>query len=200
MISLENPLSGYLYKNNIIQSTAAAGQTALILFGISLAISLISSFGGNSLEMMWNFMNTLQLFYFLSWINVIFPANADQFFEFLGYANAQNSYLSWITFQVIPQNKFTRGTVNDRIGDIAFVVSSSDKIPILILITAFLIFVLIFDLSQIKSKWKFFYYVDKILTFFKYDFFIRFGFEIFLETYFNALVNLYFVSFNSLKV
>ena len=192
--NIEYPLFGYLNKNNIVVGSAAAEQTALILFAISIAISLISSFGGNSMEMMWNFMNTLQMFYFLSYINLIFPYNADEFFGFLAYANAQNEYLSWITYQIIPQSKFTRGSVNDRIGDKAFIVSSSDKIPILILITLFLAFLLIFDLSHLKKKFKIMYYLDKLLHFFRYDFFIRFGFEIFLETYFNALINIYFVS------
>ena len=97
-------LSGYLYKSDGIKtSTTSIGQTTMIVFLCSVALGFISSFGGNSMEMIWNLMNTLQLIFFLSYTYVNFPEDVSIFFDYLRYSNAENPILSSLTFLIIPK-------------------------------------------------------------------------------------------------
>lgn len=106
-------LSGKLFENQgSTGGSDSLSQTAMIIFFSSVGIAVISSFGGNSMEMMWNLMNTLQLLYFLSYVYVKFPEVVTQFFSFLKYANAKNEYLNAFTFLIISDSKFKRGTVS----------------------------------------------------------------------------------------
>ena len=148
-------LSGYLneYAGSQV-SSEALGQTAAIIFLSSVGLALISSFGGNSMEMMWNLMNTLQLMYFLSYIYCEFPTHLEEFFTYLKYANPENEFLSYVTLVIIPESHFQRGTVNDRIGDKAFWVNSADKVPILVIFLIAFLFTLLFDLMNMPKRGK----------------------------------------------
>ena len=78
-IVLSGPLSTELNSgtSNIL------GQATLFIFLISVLISVLSSFGGNSMELMWIFMNYLQLIYYISAINVKFPDIIEMYFPFI---------------------------------------------------------------------------------------------------------------------
>ena len=106
-------LSGYLntYKSAQTSSTSI-GQTTMIVFLCSVVIGLISSFGGNSMEMIWNLTNTLQIIFFLSYTYVNFPDNLSTFFTYLQYTNAANPFLSEITYLILPPDNFKRGSVS----------------------------------------------------------------------------------------
>ena len=142
-VNKETQHTQYLYTNIEARAGKLFGQAALIIFFTSMFVTIISSFGGNSMEMMWNVTNTLQIFYYLSYVYVQFPGNVTFFFSYLQYSNAKNDVISYLSYMVIPENSFTRGSVNDRMEDKAFFVSSSDKMPWL------LIFLLLFLLIQI---------------------------------------------------
>lgn len=116
-VNIDNQLSGYLNKQGEQQTAKALGQTAMILFLVSVGIAVISSFGGNSMELMWGLMNTLQILYFISYINVEFPSMLNTFFEFLQYANANNEYLSELTLLVISEDHFNQEELNDKFGE-----------------------------------------------------------------------------------
>ena len=178
------------------QSTSSKqfGLTAMIVFLSSITIALISSFGGNSMEMMWNLMNTLQLLYFLSFVFVNYPESTMEFFDYLSYANADNEYLSEVAYVFYDKDKFKRGEANDRLGDKAFLVNSSDKIEIMMLLLIAFIATICFDSIKIKKRGKLLRLVNTIFEFLKYNFFIRFGMEIFLEVMINAVINIYWVS------
>lgn len=109
-------LAGKLFENKGSESSSdSLGQTAMILFLFSLFIALISSFGGNSMEMTWNLMNTLQLLFYLSYVYVNFPEHLSQFFGYLKYANAENQYLSSLTFWIVSRDNFKRGHVSVKV-------------------------------------------------------------------------------------
>jgi hypothetical protein len=74
-VDIENLLNGYLNEDEGSATTKSIGQAAMILFLVSVGIAVISSFGGNSMEMMWNLMNTLQLMFFLNEIYVTYPTH-----------------------------------------------------------------------------------------------------------------------------
>lgn len=111
-ISSEYQKYGYLNANSVSSSAGSVGQTTMILFFASLSLSILSSFGGNSPELMWNLTNTLQQFYILSKVYVQFPTLANDFFSYIQYSNAKNQYLSDVTFFILSSNYYTRGSVN----------------------------------------------------------------------------------------
>ena len=76
-------LSEYLNKEVNTSTSSILGQATLYIYLISIAISFISSFGGNSMELMWIFTNYLQLIYYLSAINVNFPDIIDMYFPYV---------------------------------------------------------------------------------------------------------------------
>ena len=135
----------YLNSNDGVEAAQSFGQAALVIFFTSLFLALISSFGGNSMEMMWNMTNTLQIFYYMSKIYVRFPDFVNEFFSYLKYSNANNSYLTRLCFLIISDSHFKRGNVNDRIEEKAFYLSSSDKIPWLIPLIFLFLIIKIFD-------------------------------------------------------
>ena len=57
-------LSGLLNAEQGSISAESIGQTTLYIYLFSVGISVVSSFGGNSMELMWMFTNTLQLIYY----------------------------------------------------------------------------------------------------------------------------------------
>ena len=193
-VDIENKLTGYLNEEGEQLHTKVAGQTTLLLFLISVGLSALSSFGGNSMEMMWGLLNTLQILYFISYIHVHFPTTLKDFFKYLRYANASNEYLSKFTYLIFPEEKFTQDEVNEKFGEKCFFLNSSDKIPVLAVCLLIFAFTFLFDKLNIKRSNKVLRILYKVVDYFKYNFFIRFGLEIFLELFLNALINLYFVS------
>lgn len=71
--------------------------------------------------------------------------------------------------------------------------NSSDKIPVLVLTIAVFIYTIIFDWLDLPKKNKCLKLLYTVVDFFKYNFFIRLGVEMFLELFINALINLYYV-------
>lgn len=109
----DSNMTGYLFQNNVnFGSSDSLGQTAMILFLFSIFMAGVSSFGGNSMEMTWNLMNTLQILFYLSYVYVLYPGHLIEFFKYLKYANAENQYIAAITFMVIPEDRFERGSVS----------------------------------------------------------------------------------------
>jgi hypothetical protein len=189
-------LSGYLYKSSGSGSSSESlGQSAMYIFVASILLALISSFGGNSMEMMWNMMNSLQMMYFLSYVYVQFPDYVETFFSFLDYANLDNQYTRFLTSKIISNDNFKRGDLNDRIGAKAFYVSSADKVPLLIILVVMFVLTIIVDMLKIKDKNKWVDFTVRMFEHLKYNFFIRFGTEVFLELVINSSVNIYWVSF-----
>jgi hypothetical protein len=131
-INHETELSGYLNQEGEQTSAKALGQSAMIIIFISVGITAISSFGNNSMEMMWGLMNTLQILYFISYIHVVFPDHLDTFFEYLKFANADNEYLKQLSFLIISDDNFSQDEVNGKFGEMSFYLNSADKIPGLI--------------------------------------------------------------------
>ena len=144
-ISIENEQSGYLNKQNNQGNTGIFGQSAMYIFLISIIIAIVSSFGGNSMEMIWGLMNTLQIIYFISYIYVEYPSDLDGFLEYLGWANANNEYLSELSYLALSQEHFSDEIVNEKIGEKSFYINSSDKFPILIITLCVFIFTFVFD-------------------------------------------------------
>ena len=108
-------LTDYLNTSKGVQaSSTSIGQTAMIVFLCSVGIGIISSFGGNSMEMTWNLTNTLQIMFFLSYTYVNFPDNLSTFFSYLQYTNAANPFLSEITYLIIPPDNYKRGSVSEN--------------------------------------------------------------------------------------
>lgn len=195
-VNPDSDLTDFLNQQNNEESDKAIGQTAMILFLVSICIAATSSFGGNSMEMMWGLMNTLQVMFFMSYINVAFPRNLDTFFTYLTYANANNVYLSEFSFLIIPEENFNQDEVNDKFGEESFYLNSSDKIPVLFLTVGVFAFTFIFDKLNLQNDSRVLRVIYKVVEYFKYNFFIRLGLEMFLELFMNAIINIYFVSFN----
>ena len=150
-----NDLTDCLYKfEGVVVSSKSLGQTAMIIFLASVSLSLISSFGGNSMEMMWNFMNTLQIMFFLSYVFVKHPGYVNEFFSYLAYSNLENKYLEYLTLSLISSDKFTRGNVNSQIGPKAFYISAADKIPFLISLLVIFIITIVSDIFKLSQKGK----------------------------------------------
>jgi hypothetical protein len=193
-------LNGFLYKSSGAGgSTESLGQSAMYIFLVSIMLGVISSFGGNSMEMMWNMMNTLQMMFFLSYVNVEFPDFVQTFFSFLDYANLDNEYTRAFTNLIVSGSNFKRGDVNDRIGAKAFYVSSADKVPILVVLVIGFFLTLLFDRLDIQNKNKCVRFSVKSFEYLQYNFFIRFGTEVFLEIVIHSIVNIYWVSFHLLN-
>ena len=193
-VSIENEQSGYLNKQNNQNNTGILGQSAMYIFLISIIIALVSSFGGNSMEMIWGLMNTLQIIYFTSYIYVEYPSELDSFLEYLGWANGNNEYISQLSYLVVSDEHFTDEIVNDKIGEKSFYLNSSDKFPILLVTLAVFIFTFVFDKWKLNQTNKCLKILYKVVEYFKYNFFIRFGLEMFLELFLNSLVSIYVVS------
>lgn len=116
-VSIDNQVTGYLNKQGSNASAKTIGQTTMIIFLASMGLAVLSSFGGNSMELMWYLMNTLQILFFISYIHVEYPAILESFFGLLSYANANNQYVSEITFLVFPAEKFNQEQLNDTFGE-----------------------------------------------------------------------------------
>ena len=187
-------LNGLLNQIQLVQASSSLGQTTLFIFLFSVGISMISSFGGNSMELMWLFTNNLQLIYYISAINVNFPDIINEYFPYVQIWNANNPYLSRVSYLIIPEANFKRGDVNNSIGPKSFYVSWSDKIPLLVLIFIIFIILKLTDFWYLKSDIKWINYVFKFIASLKYNFFLRIWIELMLEVSFNAIVNIYFVS------
>ena len=187
-------LNGLLYTKLNSNSSEILGQTTLYIFLLSVLISILSSFGGNSMEMMWIFTNYLQLIYYISAVNVNFPDIINIYFPYIQIWNANNPILSEISYLAIPKDKFVRGDVSDSIGSKAFYVSASDKLPVLIPV------VILFWIAKLTDIWKkcdqiwCLKYVYRLIDHLKYNFFLRMWIELELELAFTAIVNIFFVS------
>ena len=129
-------------------SSGSIGQLTLYIYLISVFISVISSFGGNSMELMWIFTNNLQLIYYLSVLNVKFPDIVNAFFPYIQICNANNQYVSDLSYLIIPSSKFRSG--NTAFGQTAFYVNCSDKIPWLIPVV--ILFLICQSNRLLKSK------------------------------------------------
>ena len=62
--SPEISLNGFLNAENNSKGVNLFGQATMFIFLGSVLISVLSSFGGNSMELMWIFTNYLQLIYY----------------------------------------------------------------------------------------------------------------------------------------
>jgi hypothetical protein len=193
-VSPDIQLTGSLNNQDSSAAAASLGQTALYIYLGSIGLTMISSFGGNSMEMMWMLTNTLQLMYYISVISVHFPDALESFFPFLKASNADNPYFKYLTYLIIPQSKFTRGEVNSKIGPMAFWVSSSDKLPFLFPILFAFVMVKVVDMLVGENAVGIARYVLHANNYLKYDFFIRITMELIVEIIFTSLVNIYFVS------
>ena len=144
-VNIESSQGGYLNKQTNQSNTGILGQSAMYIFLLSVVIAIVSSFGGNSMEMMWGLMNTLQILYFLSYIFVEYPSDLDSIFAYLGWACANNEYLSQMMYFFLSDRYFSQAIVNEKIGEISFYINSSDKFPILIATLSAFLFTFIFD-------------------------------------------------------
>lgn len=197
-VNPETQLTGYLVKSGSVATSKSVGQTTIYIFAVSIFLALLSSFGGNSMEMMWWLTNTLQLAYFLSKVNVNFPDQVVSFFDYLKFTNANNNYMSDFAFLMISEDKFKRGDVNERMGSKVFYISWSDKIPWTIGVIIFFVIIKIVDHLKYKPERKCLNFLAKLFDYFKYDFFIRMSMEVFLEINFNAILNMYFIDFSTI--
>ena len=150
------------------------------------------------MEMMWNMANTLQIFYYFSYVYVQFPNNVTNFFSYLQYSNAKNDIISYLSYLIIPESKFTRGSVNDRMEDKAFYVSSSDKMPWLIPFIFLFALIKIIDWLTMNLDSRIIRAVKKFFEQFKYNFFIRLWLELYLEISVNATINIYFYDYSTM--
>ena len=141
-----------LYEQESGTNTGSFGQTALYLYMVSVGLTILSSFGGNSMEMMWQFTNTLQLMYYLSVINVHFPSNLSRFFPYIHSSNADNPYLKSLTLFVIPANSFKGVEINDQLGDSSFYMNSADKLPYIVPALFLFIFVICIEICKPKTN------------------------------------------------
>ena len=196
-VNFENTYSEFLNSSEGVNTGQSFGQAALIIFLTSVLLTFISSFGGNSMEMMWNMTNTLQIFYYMSKFYTHFPNNLINFNSYLKYSNMKNVYLSQISYLLLSDKHYKRGTVNDRVEEKAFYVSSSDKLPWSLLLIAFFVLIKIVDIIKIKDDNKFMNFIKKYMNYLKYDFYIRLWLEVYLEISINASVNIYFFDFST---
>ena len=160
-VNSENQYNEYLNSSEGTNTGESFGQAALIIFLTSVFLTFISSFGGNTMEMMWNMTNTLQIFYYMSKFYVHFPNNLTYFFSYLRYSNVKNVYLSYISYFFLSDSHFKRGTVNDRVEEKAFYVSSSDKMPWSLPLIVFFILIKIVDMIKPKEENKFVNFMKK---------------------------------------
>lgn len=194
IVNPDKELSGFLYATEANTATKAAGQTMMYVFLVSFVISIISSIGKNSVELMWGLMNTVQILFFISYIHIEYPKNLKAFFKYLEYANANNEFLSMLTYLIIPEKKFSQDEVNEQFGEKLFFLNSSDKIPVLLVTLVWFGCVFAFDRLALKDKGILFRWIYRVMAFFEYNYFIRFGLEIFLDLFLNSQINIFFVS------
>ena len=190
----ENELSGYLNPTYEESNTKTVAQTTMYVFVFSLIITLLSSFGDYSIEIMWGLMNTLQIIYYINYIFAVFPTDLKTVFDLLSWANADNKYLAMFTFTILPKDNFNQDEVNGKFGQKSFYINSADKMPVIFITCILFLFTFIFDKLKLAQNNKWLKILYLIVEYFKYNFFIRLGLEMFLELFFNGLVNIYFVS------
>lgn len=142
-----NPLYGDLESGGDAINSASFGQTTVYLYLFSVGLTVISSFGGNSMEMMWKFTNTIQLFYFMSFMNFNYPNNLDTFFPYLQFSNADNPYIRSLSSKIVDEGKFDQREVSERIGIVSFYVTNADKLPWLLPVTVLFAIVKISDMK-----------------------------------------------------
>ena len=93
-VNPENEVSEFLNEAFVSSNAGTFGQTAMYIFLFSVFLAIVSSFGGNSMEMMWGLMNTLQILFFISLVYITYPNDLVEIFKYLGWANANNQYLA----------------------------------------------------------------------------------------------------------
>ena len=194
--SYEISLNGLLYAENSSKPVNLFGQATMFIFLGSVLISVLSSFGGNSMELMWIFTNYLQLIYYISTVNVILPDILDVYFPYVQVWNSNNPYLSKLSYLIIPESKFTRGDVSKTIGAKAFFVSASDKLPWLLPVIILFLLIKLIDYWEVSSQNKWVRWIGELVLLTKYNFFLRMCIELELDIGFNAIINIYFVSFS----
>lgn len=103
-------------------------------------------------------------------------------------------------FWLFQNSNFNRGLVNDRLNEKAFFVNSADKVPVLLCLVLLFAFVFTFDFISYLRKDHMsvkFQKFMKILAYFKYNFFIRFWMEVYLEVTINSMINWYWYDFST---
>lgn len=193
-VELDTYMIEKLGKIEVSSGAVSFGQTTLLLFVSSIFVTVISSFGGNSMEMFWKFTNTLQLIYFMSMVNVYYPDALSNYFPYLQISSADNPFFRTLSYLIVSDEHFTRGDINDKMGAKSFYVSCADKLPIAIPLLLLFIFIKLFDFVTCKEGPKCIQTFRKFLTFFKWDFYIRIAMELTLELSFGAMVNIIDVS------
>ena len=164
------------------------------IFLISVLFSMLSLFDGNSIEIMWIFMNYLQLVYFISAINVNFPDVLSIHFSWIKIWNADIPFVSPLSYMIIPKSMFIRGDVSERIGSKAFYVNASDKLPWLLPVVILFLLVKLTDFWVKHERIWCLKYTFRLIDYLKYNFFLRIWIELELEIAFAATVNIFFVS------
>ena len=99
----ENGLSGYPDPTYEESNTKTVAQNAMYLFVFSLIITLLSSFGDYSVEIMWELMNKFQSIYYVNYIFAVFQTDLEIVFDLPSWANVDNEYLAMLTFAILPK-------------------------------------------------------------------------------------------------
>ena len=173
------------------------GQATMYIFLGSALISALSSFGGNSMELMWIFTNYLQLIYYISTVNVSLPDVLDMFtfhmsrFEIQTTLTWANCRIWWYLKASLREEMWVK-----TIGAKAFFVSASDKLPWLLPVIILFLLIKLTDYWEIRSHNRWLSWIGELVLLTKYNFFLRMWIELELEISFNAIINIYFVSFS----
>ena len=99
----ENEPSGYQNPTYEESNIKAVAQTAMYVFVFSLIITLLSSFGNYSVEIMWELINKFPIIYYINYIFAVFLTDLKTVFDLLSWTNADNEYLAMLTFAILPK-------------------------------------------------------------------------------------------------
>ena len=105
------------YSENLpgIESVQAVGEAASNSIMVSFsAVTAVSVIAGGSMEMMWSFINALQLVHFIPMMTLTFPPNGRLMFSYVSLANMDNVFMQGIFEAIFDTAELDDQQFNER--------------------------------------------------------------------------------------
>ena len=186
-----------LLLNSLASSAESAKSISsyteyMILSGIIVAFLLLY-ICGNSIEMIWSLVNTLQIITFLPLMTEYYPDHVKIMFEILEFVNIDFEFLSNMFASLLNIDDITANSYNSRflengIDSPLFLHNSASLIMTFLLTVIFICFLYLVyctlsKFEKIKNK------VGALISSYFFNNFLRFFVEGYLEIYFAAWLN-----------
>ena len=211
--------SSWVLVSELGGAAAIIGKTTLYTIIVNLLVSIISAFAieGSAINL-WAMLNMLQILHFVPMMTLYYPQVLLTMFSYIALVNMNNLILFSLFSLMIDQNQISSQEGldyrfdNQSFGSLNIFMNSGDIFAFVMIVFLYIIIITVLSSifkpknddeneDQRIKKWSFEYF-KRVLRLLRnaifFNFFIRFGYESFLELGLSSLLNIYQPSTNTL--